>query len=469
MSTSTSSSLYPTIDMKDVAGNKKNEAVSPPGSNSEAREEILIKIPGSIVHLIEKDRSVELACDDDIRWPLARDEAAVKLDESHYFFTLRVPENETDGAKEISPDELEKNKELMEKSSSAYWTVLAPKWIVEGGDGFFKKKIRKGLIINSNTTKPLPKQVDTSLILPSYDVIHNSQYAWRQQRLVFGKVQKARTQDSASVHVVIITKVVRAEGYVKLGITNSKTMLPRSRTMPGRINHGVVDERHDIRHYLEVEVHPKVSESEAINPQSNYSKCFDDDGRLKRTGNFWTSSSHIITAVIGSGVLSLAWAIAQLGWVAGPAVMVLFAFVNLYTSNLLAQCYRRTEVMLCGLIQYLNLFGVAIGYTIAASVSMMAIKRSNCFHSSGGKDPCHMSSNGFMITFGIIEILFSQIPDFDQEMEPSKEADWYQYRDGNTCWTSYLYTENYGEVCKLLEPLPLPTRSPLSSSKFRIQ
>ncbi|MBF6096400.1 hypothetical protein IU502_29390, partial [Nocardia cyriacigeorgica] len=29
-------------------------------------------------------------------------------------------------AKEISPDELEKNKELMEKSSSAYWTVLAP-------------------------------------------------------------------------------------------------------------------------------------------------------------------------------------------------------------------------------------------------------------------------------------------------------------------------------------------------------
>ncbi|KAL3580788.1 hypothetical protein D5086_018623 [Populus alba] len=213
-------------------------------------------------------------------------------------------------------------------------------------------------------------------------------------------------------------------------------MLPRSRTMPGRINHGVVDERHDIRHYLEVEVHPKVSESEAINPQSNYSKCFDDDGRLKRTGNFWTSSSHIITAVIGSGVLSLAWAIAQLGWVAGPAVMVLFAFVNLYTSNLLAQCYRSGDpltgqrnytymdavksylggrkVMLCGWIQYLNLFGVAIGYTIAASVSMMAIKRSNCFHSSGGKDPCHMSSNGFMITFGIIEILFSQIPDFDQ-------------------------------------------------------
>ena len=40
--------------------------------------------------------------------------------------------------------------------------------------------------------------------------------------------------------------------------------------------------------------------------------------------------------------------------------------------------------------------------------------RSNCFHKSGGKDPCHMSSNGHMITFGIIEGFFSQITDFDQ-------------------------------------------------------
>ncbi|KAK0580553.1 hypothetical protein LWI29_003381 [Acer saccharum] len=240
-------------------------------------------------------------------------------------------------------------------------------------------------------------------------------------------------------------------------------MLPRSRTLPSRIHHGAIEERHDIRHYLHVEVQPKTETEVIINPESNYNKCFDDDGRLKRTGTFWTATSHIITAVIGSGVLSLAWSIGQLGWVAGPTIMVLFALVNLYTSTLLSQCYRAGDpvtgqrnytymeavkanlgkitfsyvtfksfhliisvfetgprisggrkVMLCGIIQYLNLFGVAIGYTIAASVSMMAIKRSNCFHTSGGKNPCHMSSNGYMITFGIIEIIFSQIPDFDQ-------------------------------------------------------
>ncbi|GFY89855.1 amino acid permease 2 [Actinidia rufa] len=214
-------------------------------------------------------------------------------------------------------------------------------------------------------------------------------------------------------------------------------MLPRSRTLPPRMNHGAIEERQDITHYMQVEIqHKAQSETEAINPQSNYSKCFDDDGRLKRTGTFWTATSHIITAVIGSGVLSLAWAIAQLGWVAGPIVMLLFAIVILYTSGLLSECYRTGDpvtgprsytlhgcrqgylrgrkVKVCGAIQYMNLFGTAIGYTIAASVSMMAIKRSNCFHKSGGKDPCHMSSNGYMITFGITEILFSQIPDFDQ-------------------------------------------------------
>ena len=32
----------------------------------------------------------------------------------------------------------------------------------------------------------------------------------------------------------------------------------------------------------------------------------DDDGRPRRRGTLWTASSHIVTAVIGSGVLSLA-------------------------------------------------------------------------------------------------------------------------------------------------------------------
>nr|CAB3482667.1 unnamed protein product [Digitaria exilis] len=153
----------------------------------------------------------------------------------------------------------------------------------------------------------------------------------------------------------------------------------------------------------------------------------DDDGRPLRTGTLWTVSAHIITAVIGSGVLSLAWGVAQLGWVAGPAVMVLFAAVIYYTSTLLAECYRCGDPMfglrnrtyidavratlgdskekLCSAIQLSNLFGIGIGIgvTIAASVSMQ-----------GHEDPCHASTSPYIAIFGVMQIVFSQIPDLDK-------------------------------------------------------
>lgn len=48
-----------------------------------------------------------------------------------------------------------------------------------------------------------------------------------------------------------------------------------------------VDEERDTKQYLQIEVTKAATttENEAINaPALGYSKCFDDDGRLKRTG-----------------------------------------------------------------------------------------------------------------------------------------------------------------------------------------
>ncbi|XLU68985.1 hypothetical protein S245_028038 [Arachis hypogaea] len=161
---------------------------------------------------------------------------------------------------------------------------------------------------------------------------------------------------------------------------------------------------------------------------------YDDDGRPKRKGTVWTTSSHIITAVIGSGVLSLAWSIAQLGWIAGPIVMIFFSLVTLYTSYFLADSYRVGDpvtgkrsytymeaignilggknFIFCGIMQYMNLYGTAIGYTIGAAMSMMAITKTDCIHSSHGKNSCHVSGNRYIIWFGAIQLLFSQIPNF---------------------------------------------------------
>lgn len=61
---------------------------------------------------------------------------------------------------------------------------------------------------------------------------------------------------------------------------------------------------------------------------------------MEFAGTVWTGTAHVVTAVVGSGVLALPWSVAQLGWVGGPVTLIGFAFVTFYTSTLLADGYR---------------------------------------------------------------------------------------------------------------------------------
>lgn len=179
---------------------------------------------------------------------------------------------------------------------------------------------------------------------------------------------------------------------------------------------------------------PMKTSSMSLNVGGGSHVHYDDDGREKRTGTLLTASAHIITAVIGSGVLSLAWAMAQLGWVAGPIALMVFSFITYFTSTLLADCYRSPDpisgkrnytymgvvrshlggfkVQLCGLSQYVNLVGIAIGYTITGSISMAAIQRSNCFYKNGHGSNCVSNNNEFMIIFACFQLILSQLPNF---------------------------------------------------------
>ncbi|CAA6668282.1 unnamed protein product [Spirodela intermedia] len=136
-------------------------------------------------------------------------------------------------------------------------------------------------------------------------------------------------------------------------------------------------------------------------------------------------TAHVLAAVIGSGVLALAWSVAQLGWLLGPAVLLGFAMVTVYTSTLLADCYRfpsrlrsqkphlhgrrPREVFLCGVAQYANLWGTMVGYTITATASMMAVKRANCFHREGHSAGCRVSGNTFMLSLGLENITWVSV------------------------------------------------------------
>ncbi|XP_043720273.1 amino acid permease 8-like [Telopea speciosissima] len=182
--------------------------------------------------------------------------------------------------------------------------------------------------------------------------------------------------------------------------------------------------------------HNEVVSESGLDSQkaSNGVEDLDDDGRPRRNGTLWTASAHILTSVIGSGVLAIPWTVRQLGWIAGPAALMIFSFITLYTSILLTDCYRfpdpvygkrnytyreavranlgRTMFLVCGIVQYITFVGLAVGFTITASKSMGAIYRTNCYHKRGHEAPCEISDNFFAISFGIIEIVLSQIPNF---------------------------------------------------------
>lgn len=160
----------------------------------------------------------------------------------------------------------------------------------------------------------------------------------------------------------------------------------------------------------------------------------DDDGKAKRTGNVWTATTHIITVVVGAGVLALAWAMAQLGWIAGIGRIVIFASISIFTYSLVADCYRfpdpitgkrnytymqavksylgGTMQVICGLILYGKLAGITVGYTITSSTSLAEINKVVCIHRKGLEADCSTSYNPYMIGFGILQIFLSQIPNF---------------------------------------------------------
>ncbi|KAK6149466.1 hypothetical protein DH2020_016991 [Rehmannia glutinosa] len=181
-------------------------------------------------------------------------------------------------------------------------------------------------------------------------------------------------------------------------------------------------------------------------------------------------SDHLVnaspkrTGVIGSGVLSLAWSMAQLGWIWGPVLMLLFAAVTLASTFLLCNCYRSPDpdygpirnrsyiaavkqnlvkdhllpevlVVYCFFQirkEYIRFDGLLhhrkeecldmwTAYTdeslwdrscIYYYYCYLAIQKSNCYYKHGQDAPCESGNALYMLLFGVVQIFMSQIPDF---------------------------------------------------------
>lgn len=142
-----------------------------------------------------------------------------------------------------------------------------------------------------------------------------------------------------------------------------------------------------------------------------------------KTGSWFTGSLHATNAIVGAGVLSLPWAVAQLGWVAGPLLLVLFYLVTRRASIMLAELYcvdgleharyhhavrhilGRRGALWTGIFQTVNLVLLCVAYCIIGAESMKYI--ATTLGSSFYKQ------YQMAMLFGLVELVLSQLPNLE--------------------------------------------------------
>ncbi|KAL5995630.1 hypothetical protein ACLOJK_025696 [Asimina triloba] len=320
-SSSSSSSIakYPVIDMHDMVENLFPDSPHPPPSAPpliDSFEEPILTIPGALLHLIDKHRSIELASgnltifqvrqgtnivavlirvSDVIQWPLAKDVAAVRLDDSHYFFSLRVPTSEgsdsssedapenllnygltfaskgqedllkqLDGilekcssftvqkvseklevldrsvAKGVSPEEMEveKKKEMMEEQSAAYWTTLAPN-VEDYSSGVARViamgsgQLIKGILWCGDVTVERLKWGDEIL----KKRIGNNRELSEVSEATLKRIQRVKRVSEISEKVAngVLSGVLKVSGFVTSSAVNSRVGKKFFDLMPGEV------------------------------------------------------------------------------------------------------------------------------------------------------------------------------------------------------------------------------------------
>ncbi|KAK9666806.1 hypothetical protein RND81_14G212700 [Saponaria officinalis] len=291
-----------------MADNNSNKVeVEQPPAAVDAAEELLIKIPATMVHLIDDRRSVELAfgdlevillrqnetavavlarIGDQLQWPLTKDEAALKLDDSHYFFTFsnegeslnygltipskgqdellsrfdavldkysgfkeeRVSVGDDEGklwwwneAREVGPEEVvrdEEKRERVEESAAAYWTTLAPN--VEEYSGCLARMIAagsgmvvKGILWCGDVTVERLKWGEeflrTRMGRREYDAQVSPQTLGRIRRV------KSMTKKSEDVAAGLLSGVINVSQRITGSVVNSGVGKKFFNMLPGQI------------------------------------------------------------------------------------------------------------------------------------------------------------------------------------------------------------------------------------------
>ncbi|KAJ0533154.1 putative amino acid transporter, transmembrane domain-containing protein [Helianthus annuus] len=72
----------------------------------------------------------------------------------------------------------------------------------------------------------------------------------------------------------------------------------------------------------------------------------------------------------------------------------------------------RKHAWICGFLQYVSFYGTAVAYVVTTLTYMRAILKANCYHKEWRDGDCEYGGNTYMLLFGVVQILMSQILDF---------------------------------------------------------
>ncbi|KAH6758568.1 lysine histidine transporter 1 [Perilla frutescens var. frutescens] len=146
-----------------------------------------------------------------------------------------------------------------------------------------------------------------------------------------------------------------------------------------------------------------------------------------RTGRWWFSTVHNVTAIVGAGVLGLPYAMSELGWGSGAAVLVVSWIVTLYTLWQMVEMHEMAPGKRFDRYHELgqHAFGENLGLWIVMPPQLMClvgvdivymITGGQClkkFHDLVCQDCDDMKIMYFIMIFASVHFLLSQLPSFN--------------------------------------------------------
>ncbi|KAK1271037.1 Lysine histidine transporter 1 [Acorus gramineus] len=147
-----------------------------------------------------------------------------------------------------------------------------------------------------------------------------------------------------------------------------------------------------------------------------------------RNAKWWYSAFHNVTAMVGAGVLSLPYAMAELGWGPGIAVLILSWIITLYTLWQMVQMHemvpgkrfnRYHELGQHAFGEKLGLWivvpqqlivevGVDIVYMVTGGKSLQKFHDTVCTHNCK-----HIKLTYFIMIFASVHFVLAQLPNFN--------------------------------------------------------